>query len=63
MSGITAGAFWVFQNNSGAGLTIALTNGTASYNGNGAATSIGMPIGSGFTLVYFSASSPNYIVF
>jgi hypothetical protein len=63
MSGITAGAFWLFQNDSGAGLTITLTNGTATYNGDTAATSITMPIGSGFTLAYFSASSPNYIVF
>jgi len=62
MSGITAGAFWVFQNNSGAGLTIALTNGTATYNGNASAASITLPAGSGVTLAY-TGSTTTYIVF
>jgi hypothetical protein len=62
MSGITAGAFWMFQNNSGGALTITLTNGTATYNGNASATSITLPIGSGFTLAY-TGSTTTYIVF
>jgi hypothetical protein len=62
MSGITAGAFWVFQNNSSAGLTITLTNGTATYNGSASATSITLPVGNGFTLAY-SGSGTGYIVF
>ena len=62
MPGITAGAFWMFQNNSSAGLTIALTNGTSTYNGSTSATSITLPVGNGFTLVY-SGSGTGYIVF
>uniref|UniRef100_A0A6C0JI99 Uncharacterized protein n=1 Tax=viral metagenome TaxID=1070528 RepID=A0A6C0JI99_9ZZZZ len=62
MSGITAGAFWMFQNNSGAGLTIALTNGTATYNGSASAASITLPVGNGFTLAY-TGSTTAYIVF
>ena len=62
MSGITAGAFWMFQNSSGAALTIALTNGTATYNGNASATSITVTAGSGFTLAY-TGTSTTYIVF
>ena len=62
MTGITAGAFWMFHNNSGAALTIALTNGTATYNGNASATSITLTAGSGFTLAY-TGSTTTYIVF
>jgi hypothetical protein len=62
MSGITAGAFWMFQNNSGAGLNITLSNGTAVYNGNAAASLIVLPSGSAITLVY-SGTGTGYIVF
>lgn len=62
MSGITAGAFWTFQNNSAAGLNITLSNGTAVYNGNGSASLIILPSGSAITLVY-SGTGTGYIVF
>ena len=62
MSGITEGAFWVFNNNSAAGLNITLSNGTAVYNGNGSASLIILPSGSAITLVY-SGTGTGYIVF
>ena len=62
MSGITSGAFWVFQNNSGVGLNVTLSNGTAVYNGNSSAASVNIPIGAGLTLVYTGAGTA-YIVF
>jgi hypothetical protein len=62
MSGITEGAFWVFQNNSGNGISITLTNGTATYNGTSNSGPIPMMTSAGITLVY-SGSSTSYIVF
>ena len=62
MSGITSGAFWVFQNDSSAGLNVLLTNGDATYKGSGTATTVNIPIGAGLTLVY-SGSGTAYIVF
>lgn len=62
MSGITEGAFWLFQNNTAAGLNITLSNGTAVYNGNASASLIILPSGSAITLVY-SGTGTSYIVF
>ena len=62
MSGITAGAFWLFQNNSAAGLNITLSNGTAVYNGNASTSLIILPSSSAITLVY-SGTGTGYIVF
>jgi len=62
MSGITAGAFWLFQNNSTTWLNITLTNGTATYSGNSNSGPIPISSGAAITLVY-SGSSSNYIVF
>jgi hypothetical protein len=62
MTGITAGAFWLFQNNSGNGISITLTNGTATYNGTSNSGPIPMMTSAGITLVY-SGSSTSYIVF
>jgi len=64
---ITSGAFWLFENNSNNGLDIALNlsaGGTASatYKGSTSATSINVPTGTGFALVYTGTSS-SYIVF
>jgi len=62
MSGIAAGAFWMFQNNSTSGILVTLTNGTATYNGVSNSGPITMPIGAGITLAY-SGSATSYIVF
>jgi hypothetical protein len=62
MSGITAGAFWLFQNTTASGILITLTNGTATYNGQSNSGPITMPAGSGFTLAY-SGNATSYIVF
>ena len=62
MSGITAGAFWLFQNSSGAALTIALTNGTATSAGSSGLSSLTIPGGTGITLAY-SGTGTAYIVF
>jgi hypothetical protein len=62
MSGITAGAFWMFQNNSGFLAAITLTNGTAVFKGASATASLNIPNGSGITLVY-SGTGSGYIVF
>ena len=62
MSGITGGAFWLFQNNSTTWLNITLTNGTATYSGNSNSGPIPISSGAAITLVY-SGSSSNYIVF
>jgi hypothetical protein len=62
MSGITAGAFWIFENNSGGGIFVTLTNGSATYSGNVNSGPIVLPTGSGLTLVY-SGSGTDYIVF
>lgn len=62
MTGITEGAFWMFQNTTGSGILITLTNGTATYNGLSNSGPITMPAGSGFTLVY-SGNATSYIVF
>ena len=61
MSGITAGAFWMFNNTCTSGLYITLTNGTATYNGNSSASVIIIPGRSSRTLVYDGTA--NYIVF
>jgi hypothetical protein len=62
MSGITEGAFWLFQNTTASAVTVTLTNGTASYAGNASAGSLTLPAGSGFTLAY-TGTSTTYIVF
>ena len=62
MTGITSGAFWVFQNNSDYALSITLTNGTVVHNGSTSATTITIPVGSGLTLVY-SGAGTSYIAF
>ena len=62
MSGITAGAFWLFQNTSGNGISITLTNGTARYNGTSNSGPIPMMTSAGISLVY-SGSNTSYIVF
>ena len=62
MSGITAGAFWLFQNNSSSILNITLTYGTATYNGNTGTGNISILVGAGITLVY-SGVGTAYIVF
>jgi len=64
---ITSGAFWMFENNSNNGLNIVLNlsaggTATATYNGSTSATSINVPIGTGFALVYTGTAS-SYIVF
>lgn len=61
MSSGDVGAFWTFQNNTSGNLTIALTNGTASYRGNPSATTIYIGQYSGFVLVY-SGTGTSYIV-
>lgn len=62
MSGITAGAFWMFHNTSGFVAVVTLTNGTAVSKGASAATSLNVPNGTGFTLAY-SGTGSSYIVF
>lgn len=62
MTGITAGAFWVFQNDTGLAVYLSLTNGTAVYAGAAAASTLTVPSNSGFTLVY-SGTGQGYIVF
>lgn len=62
MTGITAGAFWVFQNNSGVAVNITLTNGTATYSGNSNSGPINVTVGGGLTLAY-SGTGTSYIVF
>jgi hypothetical protein len=62
MSGITTGAFWVFNNTGVSGLYVTLTNGTATYMGSSNASVIIIPGGSSVALVY-DASATNYIVF
>jgi hypothetical protein len=51
------GAFWTFRNNSGSTLTIALTTGTATYNGDAAATSVQIADGNSLTFVFVSGTS------
>jgi hypothetical protein len=63
VSGLSLGMFWTFQNNSGYALTITLTGGTAAYNGSTAASSIGIPTGSGITIAYYNLAGINYIIF
>jgi len=62
MAGITAGAFWVFQNDTSLALYISLTNGTALYMGAPAASLLTVPSNSGLTLVY-TGTAQGYIVF
>jgi len=62
MTGISAGAFWLFQNSSGAALTITLTNGTATSAGSSGLSSLTIPGGTGITLAY-SGTGTAYIVF
>jgi hypothetical protein len=47
----------------GYALTITLTGGTAAYNGSTAASSIGIPTGSGITIAYYNLAGINYIIF
>jgi hypothetical protein len=62
MSGITAGAFWMFQNSTASALNVTLTSGTATYSGNSNSGPISIPSGSAITLVY-SGTGTGYIVF
>ena len=62
MTGITEGAFWMFQNNSSTALTIALTNGTVTNAGSSGVSSLTITRGGGITLVY-SGTTTTYIVF
>ena len=62
MSGITAGAFWLFRNNCGSMIALTLINGTAVYNGAAAASLLYIGNGSVCTLVY-TGSGTSYIVF
>ena len=62
MSGTSAGAFWLLQNSSSGILNIALTNGTATYNGSTSTGSISILVGAGLTLAY-SGVGTAYIVF
>jgi hypothetical protein len=52
MSGITSGAFWVFHNNTNTTLSIALTSGTVSYDGNPSATAISLASSAKIMFVY-----------
>jgi len=51
------GAFWTFRNNSGSTLTLALTTGTVTYNGNAAATQVEIADGNSLTFVFVSGTS------
>lgn len=51
------GAFWTFRNNSGSTLAINLTTGTATYNGDAAATSVQIADGNSLTFVFVSGTS------
>jgi hypothetical protein len=51
------GAFWTFRNNSGSTLAITLTTGTATYNGDAAATSVSIADGNSLTFVFVSGTS------
>jgi hypothetical protein len=62
MTGITAGAFWVFNNRCASALYIRLTNGTSTYNVPTVTSDIIIPANSSVTLVY-DGSTANYIVF
>jgi hypothetical protein len=62
MTGITAGAFWVFNNRCASALYIRLTNGTSTYNVPTVTSDIIIPANSSVTLVY-DGSTVNYIVF
>ena len=62
MTGITEGAFWVFNNRCASALYIRLTNGTSTYNVPTVTTDIIIPANSSVTLVY-DGSTTNYIVF
>jgi hypothetical protein len=62
MTGITEGAFWVFQNSTASALNVTLTSGTATYSGNSNSGPISIPSGSAITLVY-SGTGTGYIVF
>ena len=62
-TGLRAGDFWVFKNNTAAILTLKLTNGTAIYeNGSTGAGRVYIATGNALTLVY-SGSNTTYIAY
>jgi hypothetical protein len=61
-SGVSAGAFWVFRNNTSNMITATLSNCSASYNGNSIAGTVYIGSGNSLTLVY-SGFSTSFIVF
>lgn len=60
-AGLSAGAFWVFRNNTSTMLTLSLANGNAVYSGSVTAGSVYVASGNALTLVYSTGS--NYITF
>lgn len=61
-TGLSAGSFWIFRNNTGSSLTLSLTNGTAVYGGLSAASSVVIASGNSLSLVY-SGGGTSYIAF
>jgi hypothetical protein len=61
MSGITRGAFWLFQNNTSVVMTLALTNATIDYGGEVIATDVTLFPTTGFTMAY-SGNETSYII-
>ena len=60
-SGLTAGAFWVFRNNTSNMITATLSNCTAVYNGSASAGTV--YIGSGNSLTLVSTGNTSFIAF
>jgi len=58
----SAGAFWVFRNNTSNTITAVLSNCTTLYNGNAAASTVYIGSGNSLTLVY-SGSLTSFIAF
>jgi hypothetical protein len=56
-SGVSAGAFWVFRNNTSSLITATLSNCTATYNGSASAGTVSIGSGNSLTLVYSSGTS------
>lgn len=61
-SGLVAGNFWVFKNNTASLLTLTLTGGTAVYAGSTSAATMYIASGNALTLVY-SGSGTTYIAY
>ena len=60
MTGITSGAFWVFQNNTDTTLSIALTNATVIHDGDPVAAAISLDSGDKIMFVY-TGTTTTYI--